>query len=377
VGVGVELTVADGMRLRMASLLLGPDAEDPAGGRASDVAGVVEWFGAMQAQDLGSGLWSLGARLPALTKADVESALERGEALRTWPMRGTIHLVPPHDVAWMLDLMGSRALAGAAKRREYLGLDEAVADRAVEVLGEALTAAGRLTRTECVEAMTAAGITGAGNYAYHLLWYASQRGVTCIGPNDGTEQTFVPLSTWAPDQRLLDRDEALATIAVRYFRSHGPTTRQDLAGWTGLPMADVKRAVAAAGDRLATVTVEGREMYLDPGLLDRTAEPAASGLRVLPGFDEYLLGFKDRSWMVAAEHMNAIVPGGNGVFQATVVRDGRVVATWKRSLTKTRVTVTVLPLVRLPARSRAGIEVAFDGYGRFHALPVQVRWADA
>src|SRR4051812_24516812 len=119
------------LRLRMASLLLRGDGP-------GSVAGIVEWFGAMQAQDVNSGLWSFGARLPGRTLADVNAALERREGIRTWPMRGTVHFVPPADAHWMLDLMGVRALAGAEKRRQTLGLDEKTADRAVEILGGAL-----------------------------------------------------------------------------------------------------------------------------------------------------------------------------------------------------------------------------------------------
>src|SRR3954462_3958975 len=105
---GVDITAEGARAMRMASLLASPE---PAAG-PTDVAGVVEWFGAMQAQDMTSGLWSLGARLPAYTKKDVNDALERREALRTWPMRGTVHLVPPRDAHWMLRLMAVRQSAG-------------------------------------------------------------------------------------------------------------------------------------------------------------------------------------------------------------------------------------------------------------------------
>jgi hypothetical protein len=364
----VELTAGDALALRMASLLLVPGDDR----RPTDVAGVVAWFGAMQAQDLGSAEWSLGVRLPGFTAADVRAALERREALRTWPMRGTVHLVPARDARWMLELTGVRALAGAAARRATLGLTEELADRAVDALATAL-AGGRRTRSECMEVLAAAGIPAAGQFGYHVLWYASQRGVTCIAPNVGTEQTFALLDEWAPDQYRPDRDEALATLAVRYFRSHGPTTRQDLAGWTGLTAADCKRGIAAAGDALATVRVDGREMLLDPALLDAPRAPAA-GLLALPGFDEYLLGYKDRALMVDTAHKQAIIPGGNGVFQSTVVRDGRVVGTWKRSLGARKVVVRVRPLVDLGAAERPRVEQALTPYGRFHGRPVEVRW---
>lgn len=231
-----ELSVSDVSRARLVSLLLC----DQSLGSASEI---VAWFGAMQAQDLASGKWSFGVRIPGSTEVDIDGAIERGEVLRTWPMRGTIHFVPPADARWMLELTGVKALEGAAKRREYLGLDLITVDRAASVLESALAGGRRLTRAEAVALLTDSGIPTAGQHGYHLLWYVSQIGVTCIGPNMGKEQTFVLLDDWAPQQRRLDRDEALVELAFRYFRSHGPTSAKDFAGWTGLSMLDAKRAV--------------------------------------------------------------------------------------------------------------------------------------
>ena len=196
---------------RLTSLLLRPHPV----ARPADVAGVVEWFGAMQSQDMASGLWSLGARLPGWTVTDVEAALERREAIRTWPMRGTVHLVPPADARWMLDLMGVRALAGAAARRQTIGLDPATAERGVEILAAALAGGRRLTRAECLRALSEGGITLGPQQGYHLLWYASQKGVTAIAPHVGKEQTFVLLDEWVPKPNMPDRDEALGLIALR------------------------------------------------------------------------------------------------------------------------------------------------------------------
>ncbi len=365
-----ELTGPAALRMRMSSLLL-----DGATDRPRDVGGVVEWFGAMQAQDYASVQWSLGVRLPQLTVEDVRTALERREAIRTWPMRGTVHLIPPRDAHWMLELMGVRALAGAAARRATLGLSEEAADRAVAVLRDALAGGGRLTRAECVRALTAGGVDAGGQLAYHLLWYASQRGVTCIAPHVGTEQTFVLLDEWVPDPHRPDRDEALGIIALRYFRSHGPTTRQDFAGWTGLTATDAKRGIAVAGAELTTVRVAGVEMIAAPALLDASpGAPDGDAILALPGFDEYLLGFKDRSLMVDAEHKQAIIPGNNGVFQSTIVRGGRVIGTWKRSLTKANVVVDVRPLVPLGAAERDAVQAALEPYAGFLGVPLVLRW---
>ncbi|WP_346539879.1 winged helix DNA-binding domain-containing protein [Micromonospora sp. DPT] len=353
----------------MTSLLL---REHPRG-RPRDVAGVVEWFGAMQAQDVASGLWSLGTRLPGWTVADVRAALERREALRTWPMRGTVHLVPPRDARWMLEVTGVRALSGAAARRAALGLTEADADRAADVLGAALAGGGRLTRAECLATLAAAGIDPAGQRGYHLLWYASQRGVTCIAPHVGTEQTFALLDEWAPEPRRPDRDEALGLLALRYFRSHGPTTRQDFAGWTGLTAADARRGIAVAGEDLATVEVDGVPAVLDAALLD-APRTARDDVLALPGFDEYLLGYKDRTLMLDPAHRQAVVPGGNGVFQSTIVRGGRVVGTWKRTIGRTRVSVTVRQLTPFDDSMRARVEAALTRYADFLGLPLHHSW---
>ncbi|MDH2428290.1 winged helix DNA-binding domain-containing protein [Sphaerisporangium sp. TRM90804] len=369
----MELTPRQALGLRMSSLLL--RASPGGSGRATGVAEVVTWLGAMQAQDLASGLWSFGARLPGSTAADVTAALERREALRTWPMRGTIHFVPSRDARWMLELMSVRVLNGAARRREQLGLSERTTDEAMEVLGAALAGGGRLSRSQCLAVLADKGIDPSGQRGYHLLGYASQRGLLCIAPNIGNEQSFVLLDEWVPDPHRPERDEALGVIALRYFRGRGPTTRHDFAGWTGLTAADAKRGIAVAGDALARVTVDGSETYLDAALLYTAPPPADDDeILVLPGFDEYLLGYKDRSLMVADEHKAAIIPGGNGVFQSTVVRAGRVVATWRRTLTKSRVLITVQPLVPLHAGDRAKIEQAFEPYARFIERTLEARW---
>jgi hypothetical protein len=390
------MNTSTALELRMRSLLLR--------GGFNTVAETVEWFGAMQAQDVNSGLWSLGVRLPGAKIEDVTASLERREALRTWPMRGTVHWVPPADARWMLELMGVRSLAGAERRRQQLGLDAAGADKAVDLLAAALAGGGRLTRAECLRTLIDGGVAVDGQRGYHLLWYASQRGVTAIAPHVGKEQTFVLLDEWAPPGPQPSREEALGLIALRYFRSHGPTTRKDFAGWTGLTMTDCKTGIAVAGRALTTVDVDGVEMLMAsegpppaggagpsaagpasvagpaaeaPGAARRPGAAAAGAADdcwlALPGFDEYLLGFKDRSMMATPEQLAAIIPGGNGVFQSTLVRGGRVRATWKRTIDPRGVTVTVQPLVKFTSRDRHKAEAALRPFADYLGLPLTVK----
>ena len=109
--------------------------------------------------------------------------------------------------------------------------------------------------------------------------------------------------------------------------------------------------------------MEPRGLHVEPGRL-----------RLLPGFDEYLLGFKNRSLMLDPELKLANIPGGNCVFQSTVVRAGRVIGTWKRTTTKTRTTVRVQPLTPLTPTDRTRVEAAFTPYAHFIGQPLRIDW---
>lgn len=367
-----QLTTQEALGLRQQALLLREhDHTDP--------AGVVEWFGAMQAQDVASGHWSFGARLPGLTDADIDQATHDRQIIRTWPMRGTIHFVPPKDVAWMLGLTGSVMLKGVTKRWEYLGLDQAKVDAAQVALTKALAVDELLTRSQCLEVLAGAGLETAGQRGYHYLWHTAQIGAIVIGPQVSKEQTFASAQRWLPSQVTLDRDEALKTLAWRYFRSHGPATRKDFAGWTSLPAADVKAAITALDSKLTEVSVNNTPMYCPTALLDQLSAKGSNtqqtlNLNVLPGFDEYLLGYKDRTLMADSEVMAAVIPGGNGMFRSTVVIDGTVRATWKRTVKAKVIDVSVHTLGGwAPSRiEHSEMQKAFDSYGSYYSLPVRV-----
>jgi hypothetical protein len=341
---------------------------------ARSPADVVTWMGAMQAQDLASGEWSFGVRCEGMTQADIHQATVDRKILRTWPMRGTVHFVPPADAKWMLDVAGVRAVGGAAGRRAQLGLTEQIVNRAIEVLHHALTGGRSLTRGECVQLLTDAGVHTAPEHGYHLLWYASQIGVTCIGPQHGKEQTFVLLDDWVPKPNVLSRDEALATLAERYFRSHGPATRNDFVGWTGLAVADAKRGIELAGDALTTIDTDSGPMVTSIAALHQTFATASHGddVLLLPGFDEYLLGYKDRTAMIDSDRMNQIIPGGNGVFKPTIVANGRVIGIWKRTIKTRRVEVQAFPFEPFNKRQDEAFTVAAQAYASYLQLDATI-----
>jgi hypothetical protein len=166
-----------------------------------------------------------------------------------------------------------------------------------------------------------------------MIAYLAQTGTLCFGPMDGTEQLLVLVDEWVQHPRRLERDEALGELALRYFRSHGPATAKDLARWGHLTAADVRTGMAVARPELARLEVDGVEHLLDPRTPELLAahRSEARGLFLMPGFDELVLGYQDRTAVVPAEFAAAIVPGGNGVFRATVVADGTAVGTWQHT----------------------------------------------
>lgn len=219
------------------------------------------------------------------------------------------------------------------------------------------------------------------SHGYHLLWFAAQHGAICIGPQAGKEQTFVALDRWVEHPNQLSRDESLAELAFRYFDSHGPAARKELGRWAALPAADVRRSIELAGDRLVPIETEFGEMLVSSRVAEtlggRPIDPPEESSRVLllAGFDEYMLGYGDRSAMISAEEMDLVVPGRNGVFRPTVVDDGRIVGTWKRAVKRSRVDVIVSPFGDLNARQRKGVDRAAALYASFLGLDSNVTMA--
>jgi hypothetical protein len=248
-----------------------------------------------------------------------------------------------------------------------LELNVDIIARCMDLFRAALSGGKRLSRPEMLSVVENAGIPMNGQRGYHVLWYTAQSGVIYVGPMRDKQQTFGLLDELVPDSRDLPRDEALAELARRYFSSHGPATVHDFAWWTGLTVTDARRGLEAAKAGLVSDTFEACEVWMKEG-----ACPAApDDVYLLPGFDEYLLGYKDRSAVLAPEHAQNVVPGNNGMFLPMIVAAGQVVGTWKRAIKKKGVDVTLHPFAspdHLGERAIAGARA----YADFIELPLSL-----
>ncbi|MDQ1682187.1 MAG: hypothetical protein QOH99_728 [Frankiaceae bacterium] len=308
-------------------------AQRIAGGHLPTVTESVRWLTAAQGQDLRGVMTSLALRTQGGTTADVEAAFNSGEIVRSWPMRGTLHVVAAEDLGWMLNVAARRVIAGAAGRWRGLGFDDAVFDRARATAVAALSGGRRLTREALFTLWQEAGLETSGQRGVHLILQLALSGVVCYGPMDGPRQQLVLLDEWVPKPRHLDKDEALGEWALRFFRSHGPASIQDFARWTKLPLGESRAGLAVARPCLDRLEVNGVEQWMDPATpeLLKTWRARARGVFLLPGFDEYVLGYADRSVVISPSYADLVVPGNNGMFQHTVVSCGQVVGTWKRT----------------------------------------------
>ena len=327
------------------------------GALPASAAQVVEWFGAVQAQDFGAALWAVGQRSPGLTAEDVTRAIADKEIVRTWPMRGTIHFVPAADVRWMLALTGARENDRVLSLLRALGHGQTTLDHARKAL-EAVLRDGPLTRPEIYAKLDQDGIATANGVGIQILNFWAQSGLICFATHRGKQPTFALLDDWlAPAKaNTPDRDTALKTLAVRYFRSHGPATEADFAWWSGLTLTVARQAIRLAGDVLCERMFNGVPFLLHAES-QPVADPDGNLLRLLSPFDEILVGYKDRS---AYDLRPGAPDPALNLFGPTILLNGRLIGAWKKTLgaKSGRVTLEASSKADPPATTLLDAEIA-------------------
>ncbi|MDN5789585.1 MAG: winged helix DNA-binding domain-containing protein [Micrococcales bacterium] len=353
-------------RARMAALGL-----TPALGSAAAPAAAIEVtraLGALQAQDYASGAWSLGVR-SGLTLAQIEQAVLDREIVRTWPMRGTIHWVPAADARWMCRLLAGRVIDSLAGRYRQLGLTGPDLAAAGALFEEHLTEP--MSRPDVMALLVAHGIDPSGQRLPHLVGHHCMTGLLCQGPLLGKQPSFVLIDSWVPRSFEPTREEAMATVAERYVRSHGPVTEKDVAGWVAGTLGFTREALALIDDRIVREEVDGQTWLRHVDAHPAPGRARLPGVHLLPQWDEALLGYRTRDIVLPPEHVATVVPGRNMVFKPTLVIDGEVAGTWKRVPRRSHVTVEVSPFAPLPANRRRGLARAAAAYGHYLGREVE------
>lgn len=364
----VELSWSEARRLRVHAQGLGDR-------RATDVASAVRAAGAIQAQDRLGMLLGVGARSAGLTAADVDRArnVERS-VVRSWFMRGTLHLVLAPDFRWMIGLLGEKMDAKALKRRADLGISPDDHARVLEFFRSHLAGGRSIMRSEITGALESACMPAAGQAPRHLLRTASMLGVICFGADIDGDETHVLIDDWLPDAGLEPADPA-AELARRYFAAYGPATAADFRWWTGLPAADTRRGFDAVADELAEVSVDGTSMWMTPEAaseIDQVLAAPDHRARVVGPFDPYLLGYAKRELGVPVSLLKRINAGG-GMIRSCVLIDGRLVGTWDRKRRARGLAATVTAFEELSADAQSQLDAEFAEFGRF--LDTVINWS--
>jgi hypothetical protein len=327
-------------------------------------AATVAWLGAMQAQEYAAARWAIGLRLPDATDAQIAEGFDAGRILRTHVLRPTWHFVTPADIRWMLDLTASHIQRAMAYQWRQLELDARLCSRAIGVMERALADGEYLTRGELGARLARSRIVATGNRLAHLAAHAELAAVICSGPRRGKQFTYALLASRAPRARTLPRDEALAELTRRFFQSHAPATIRDFVWWSGLSTADVTRGLEMNGAK--SRNVDGLTYWTLNG--SSAAPRAASGVHLLPVYDEYVVAYRDREtvphWPATA------MVRRNATFQNVLVIAGQIAGTWRAG--GGRGVVEVAPLRRLSDSERRSLAATVKRYGRFLDAPVSL-----
>jgi hypothetical protein len=347
-----------------------------AGKRPSRASTAVAAVTAVPAQSTPAARLAVRCRAAGATAASVDRACATGSLVRTWAMRGTLHMLAAADVRWVVGLHGPIFAAAGRRRRLQLGLDDATCERALSAIQATLSGSAPLTRAALVARVVDDGVAEKlGTQApAHLVAYAAMRGLICRGPDLARDEpTYTLLDEWVPDGESRGEDDALAELARRYLAGHAPAAERDLAAWSGLPAAAARRAFALIADELTEVRLGGATAFA-PSTME-LASPADTVVRLLGSFDPYLLGYRGRELALDARYARRIQAGG-GIIHPAVLVDGRVVGTWRldrTGRTNTAATIRVEPFDRLSRGVVDALEAEAADVGRFLGLPATMR----
>lgn len=294
---------------------------------------LVSWMGAMQAQNYSMVKWAVGMRLKSATIQAVEKALHEGEILRTHVMRPTWHLVAAEDIRWMLKLSAQRIISANDSFAKGYDLDipNEVYTKAHDLLEKILCGKKSLTKQEIAEHFNRSGIVADNHRMTRFMARAEQEGIICSGEDRGSKCTYALLEERVPPMPELTKDESLARLARSYFRSHSPAVLQDFIWWSGLPVSDAKQAVYLIASELTTEQWKEQTWYIHDTC--RTRGKLSGHIHLLPSYDEYLLGYKDRTDVLPLEHYSKAFTN-NGLFFPIVLHNGQVIGNWDKSVKK-------------------------------------------
>jgi hypothetical protein len=348
------MTLSDLKYLRLHNQLISQQPFNNAGD-------VVAALGAMQAQDYAAAKWAVGLRLPSATDNAVENAIAEKIIVRTWALRGTLHFLAGADIHWLLSLIAPRLNTLHASHYRRLELDIAVLSKSFSAIEKGLKDGKQLTRTELAAILNKKGIATNDMRLNFILLRASLDKLICFGERNGKQFTHTLLEDWIPAAKPVRKEEALAMLAERFLTSHSPASLKDFVWWSGLNITEAKTAFDMVNNEFEEKAIAGNVYWLPRKMPDFMKKPS---LYLLPAFDEYLMGYADRTTVVDEKYIRQIATN-NGIFNPTIVINGHVEGNWKRTLKKDRVIVEPNIFETISKSNQSLLKTAAKRFGNF------------
>ena len=334
------------------------------------VAQIVRDLCGVQAQDVSAASLAVRARCQGLTKEDFDRALFKDRSVvRTWLMRGTLHLIAAEDLDWVLTLLAPRFIRANRGRRKELGLDEETGAKGVRAISELLSEGGPLTRKEIATQLDKQGIPTAGQAIIHLIGLAALQRILCYGPDREGQETFVLLKDWVDQGRTLPDEQAQVELAHRYLAAYGPAAPEDFAAWSGLTLRAAHSAWEKLADQLLELELDGEPLWILEEQEDRLNQSLSEEVTInlLPKFDPYLLGYRSRNLSVPQTYAKRIHPGG-GMLRPALLVDGLAAGTWTLKRKKNDLAVIIEPFEELGDETLFTLESEVEEVGRYYAM---------
>ncbi|MEO0560343.1 MAG: winged helix DNA-binding domain-containing protein, partial [Bacteroidota bacterium] len=280
------------------------------GNRLSHLEAVVDWLGAVQAQDVSGASWAVAQRTTDVAAADVDAALDAGTILRTHVLRPTWHLVRPKDLRWMQALTGPRTKRLMRSYDRKLEIDDRLITRSQHRIASALADGVHRTRAELGEVLNEDGIAAKGSRLAHIVMHAELDAVVCSGRRQGSKQTYALVDERAPGGLELDPEEALIELLRRYLRSHGPATPHDFAWWSGLTVTAARRGLEALSDEVEEIEISGTAYWMTAPVGPISLSTPL--IHLLPNYDEHVVAYRDHGPSIDPATPDALAGWGNG-----------------------------------------------------------------
>ncbi|MEO6632736.1 MAG: winged helix DNA-binding domain-containing protein [Mucilaginibacter sp.] len=323
-------------------------------------AEIVQYMGAVQAQDYAGAKWAVGMRLQKSSDAAIDMAMANGSIIRTHVLRPTWHFVTPADARWMIELTAPRINILAAGRHRQLKLDRKTLKISNDVFAKALDGNKQLTRMELQDVLNEAGINTGEERFVHILMQAELDKVICSGGRQGKQFTYALFDDRVPQGNSFTGDEAVAELVKRYFISRGPATLRDFTWWSGLTVADAKNGLEASKNELANIDVNGLTYWQSKYQPEINSKAPIAHL--LPAYDEFAVAYSDRAAIINPKYLTQ---ARHVIFAPSIVVNNQVVGTWKRIIKKNEVEVILDLFGKLTKAQTTAVEAAVKRYQRF------------